>query len=163
VEAILRIAAVYLFLMLLLRVSGHRTLTDLSTFDFVLLLVISELVQQAVVSRDPSLTNAAVLCATLVGLDIVLGHVKQRWPRAARWVEGMPILLVEHGRPLVAAMRKERIDEADILAAARISRGLERMDQIRYAVLESTGGISIVPEEAASSARHAPSASTAGP
>jgi uncharacterized membrane protein YcaP (DUF421 family) len=163
VEAILRIAAVYFFLMLLLRVSGHRTLTDLSTFDFVLLLVISELVQQAVVSRDPSLTNAAVLCATLVGLDIALGHVKQRWPRAARWVEGMPILLVEHGRPLAAAMRRERIDESDILAAARISRGLERMDQIRYAVLESTGGISIVPEEAPSSAGHAPSASTAAP
>jgi uncharacterized membrane protein YcaP (DUF421 family) len=148
-EAVLRIAAVYFLLMFLVRLSGHRTLADISPFDFVLLLVISELVQQAVVGRDPSLTQAAVLCGTLVGLDIVLAEVKERWPRVARWMDGMPILLVESGRPLREAMRRERIDEADVLAAARLSRGLERIDQIRYAVLESTGGISIVPEESA--------------
>ena len=65
--------------------------------------------------------------------------------------------------PLLRRIPLDLPGPADILAAARISRGLERMDQIRYAVLESTGGISIVPEEGASAARHAPSASTAGP
>jgi uncharacterized membrane protein YcaP (DUF421 family) len=147
VEAVLRITAVYFGLMLLLRLSGNRTLADISPFDLVLLLVISELVQQAAVGRDPSLTQAAVLCATLVGLDMLLAQLKQRSPRLARWMDGMPILLVDRGRPLREAMDRERIDEADILAAARLGRGLERMDQIRYAVLESAGGISIVPEE----------------
>ena len=146
-EPVLRIAAVYFLLMLLVRISGHRTLADISPFDFVLLLVISELVQEAVVGRDPSLTKAAVLCGTLVGLDILLAEVKEHWPRVARWIDGMPIVLVNEGRPVEEAMRRERIDEADILAAARLSRGLVSMDQIRYAVLESTGGISIVPQE----------------
>lgn len=146
-EAVLRTMAVYFFLMLLLRLSGSRTLADISPFDFVLLLVISELVQQAVVGRDPSLTQAAVLCGTLVGLDMLLAQLKQHSPRLARWMDGMPIVLVERGRPVHEAMRRECIDEADILAAARLGRGLERMDQIRYAVLESAGGISIVPED----------------
>jgi len=138
--------AVYFGLMLLLRLSGNRTLADISPFDFVLLLVISELVQQAVVGRDPSLTQAAVLCGTLVGLDMLLAQGKQRWPRLARWMDGMPIVLVDRGRMVREAMKRECIDEADILAAARLGRGLERMDQIRYAVLESAGGISIVAE-----------------
>lgn len=146
-EAILRITAVYLFLMVLMRIAGHRALTELSAFDFVLLLVISELIQQAVVGRDPSLTRAMLLCGTLVGLDILLGYTKMRSPALSRWVEGLPILLVEHGRPLADVMRKERIDELEILSAARLSHGLERMDQIRFAVLERTGGISIVPED----------------
>jgi uncharacterized membrane protein YcaP (DUF421 family) len=160
-EAVLRIAVVYFLLMLLVRLSGHRTLADISPFDFVLLLVISELVQQAAVGRDPSLTQAAVLCATLVGLDILLAEVKEHWPRVARWIDGLPVVLVERGHPVREAMGRERIDEGDILAAARLSRGLERMDQIRYAVLESTGGISIVPEETKPTARRPPSEGSA--
>ena len=143
---VLRVALVYLFLMLLFRLAGRRTLADVSPFDFVLLLIISELVQQAIVADDPSLTNAAILCATLVALDIGLSLMKQRSPRFEHMLEGRAVLLVEHGEPLPDALSKMRIDERDILAAARLSQGLERMDQIRFAVLEKSGGISIVPE-----------------
>lgn len=143
---VLRVALVYLFLMALFRLAGRRTLADVSPFDFVLLLIISELVQQAIVADDPSLTNAAILCSTLVALDITLTLLKQRSPRIQRMLEGRAVLLVEHGEPLPDALAKMRIDTSDILAAARLSQGLERMDQIRFAVLEKTGGISIVPE-----------------
>jgi uncharacterized membrane protein YcaP (DUF421 family) len=143
---VLRVALVYLFLMALFRLAGRRTLADVSPFDFVLLLIISELVQQAIVADDPSLTNAAILCSTLVALDIALTLLKQRSPRFERLLEGRAVLLVEHGEPLPDALAKMRIDTSDILAAARLSQGLERMDQIRFAVLEKTGGISIVPE-----------------
>jgi uncharacterized membrane protein YcaP (DUF421 family) len=145
-ESVLRVATVYLFLMLLFRLAGRRTLADISPFDFVLLLIISELVQQAIVADDPSLTNAFVLCTTLVLLDIGLSLWKQRSPRIERLLEGSPVLLVQHGEPIQEALRVMRVDEADILAAARLGQGLERMSQIRFAVLEKTGGISIVPE-----------------
>jgi uncharacterized membrane protein YcaP (DUF421 family) len=145
-ESVLRVATVYLFLMLLFRLAGRRTMADISPFDFVLLLIISELVQQAIVADDPSLTNAFVLCTTLVLLDIGLSLWKQRSPRIERLLEGSPVLLVQHGEPIQEALRVMRVDEADILAAARLGQGLERMSQIRFAVLEKTGGISIVPE-----------------
>jgi uncharacterized membrane protein YcaP (DUF421 family) len=145
-EGVLRVATVYLFLMLLFRLAGRRTMADISPFDFVLLLIISELVQQAIVADDPSLTNAFVLCTTLVLLDIGLSLWKQRSPRIERLLEGSPVLLVQHGEPIQEALRVMRVDESDILAAARLCQGLERMSQIRFAVLEKTGGISIVPE-----------------
>ena len=145
-EGVLRVATVYLFLMLLFRLAGRRTMADISPFDFVLLLIISELVQQAIVADDPSLTNAFILCTTLVLLDIGLSLWKQRSPRIERLLEGSPVLLVQHGQPIHEALRVMRVDETDILAAARLGQGLERMSQIRFAVLEKTGGISIVPE-----------------
>ena len=144
---VLRIAIIYAFLMLLFRLAGHRTLADISTFDFVLLLIISEMVQQAVVADDPSLTNAILLCSTLVGLDIALSLWKHHAPGVEELLEGAPVLLVNHGEPLTDAMHAMRVDVNDVLAAARLSQGLERLDQIRFAVLEKSGGISIIPEE----------------
>ena len=146
IAPVIRIALVYLFLMALFRLGGRRTLADLSPFDLVLLLIISEMVQQAVVAEDPSLINALLLCSTLIAIDIGLSLLKHLSPRLDRWLEGRPVLLLEHGEPLRDALRKMRIDEDDILAAARESQGLERLDQIRFAVLEKTGHISIVPE-----------------
>lgn len=145
-DSVFRVALVYLFLMALFRLAGRRTLADVSPFDLVLLLIISELVQQAIVADDASLTNALILCSTLVLLDIGLSLWKQRSPRMERLIEGTPVLLVEHGAPIPGALRAMRIDEADILASARLCQGLERMSQIRFAVLEKNGGISIVPE-----------------
>lgn len=145
-DSVFRVALVYLFLMALFRLAGRRTLADVSPFDLVLLLIISELVQQAIVADDASLTNALILCSTLVLLDIGLSLWKQRSPRMERLIEGTPVLLVELGAPIPGALRAMRIDEADILASARRCQGLERMSQIRFAVLEKNGGISIVPE-----------------
>jgi uncharacterized membrane protein YcaP (DUF421 family) len=150
IAPVIRVAIVYLFLMALFRLAGRRTLADISPFDLVLLLIISEMVQQAVVAEDPSLINALLLCSMLLAIDIGLSLLKQRSPRLDRWLEGRPVLLLQHGEPLPDALRKMRIDEEDILAAARESQGLERLDQIRFAVLEKTGHISIVPEPGAS-------------
>ena len=82
---------------------------------------------------------------TLVGLDVLLSHVK-RWSEAAEmWLDGTPTIIVEQGRPKTEAMQRARIDEDDVLMAARETQGLERMEQIKYAVLETSGGISIIP------------------
>lgn len=146
-DSILRGAAIYLFLLVLFRLAGKRTLSDVTTFDFVLLLIISEATQQALLGEDFSLTNAFLVILTLIGLDIAISLWQQRWPRLGKWIEGVPLVIVEDGRPLRERMQRSRISEEDVLTAARERQGLARMDQIRYAVLERSGGISIVPKQ----------------
>lgn len=148
-DSVLRAVAVYVALLVLFRLAGKRTVGDISTFDLVLLLIISESVQQAMVGQDQSLTQGLLLVITLIGLDIALSLWKQcpgRFTGLARWLESRPLIIVEHGRPLRDRLRKTRVDETDVLAAARERHGLERMDQIKYAVLERSGVISIVPQ-----------------
>ena len=148
-DIVLRGLCIYLFLLIIIRLSGRRTLGEMTTFDFVLVLIIAETTQQALLGQDFSVTTAIVLITTLVGADIVLSLIKSRWPRAERLMDGLPLVIVDQGRPLEDRMRKTRVDKEDILAAARKYQGLERMDQIKYAVLESNGGISIIPKSEA--------------
>lgn len=148
-DIFLRALTIYFALMIILRFSGKRTLSESTPFDFVLLLIIAETTQQALLGQDYSVTNSLLLIVTLVAMDILLSYVKQRWRRAAALIEGLPLVIVEKGTPLKDRMTKTRVDEEDVLVAARQLQGLERMDQIEYAVLERTGTISIVPKRGA--------------
>jgi uncharacterized membrane protein YcaP (DUF421 family) len=136
---------VYIILFVVFRISGKRTLSQVTTFDFVLLLIIAEVTQQALLGQDYSMTNFVLLVVTLLGLDIALSLMKQHWPRLDRLLEGQPLIIVEDGRPLHDRMSKARVDEEDVLTAARHLHGLERMEQIKFAVLERNGGITIIP------------------
>jgi uncharacterized membrane protein YcaP (DUF421 family) len=144
-DSVIRAAVIYAVLLVLFRLAGKRTLAEVTTFDFVLLLIISEATQQAMVDSDNSMTNSLLLVATLVGLNILMSELKQRFGFVERVLDGMPLLIVEHGNPLHHRMAKERVDVDDVLDAARESHGLERLDQIKYAVLERNGKISIIP------------------
>jgi uncharacterized membrane protein YcaP (DUF421 family) len=145
-DSVIRAVAIYGILLIIFRVSGKRSLAQITTFDFVLLLIISEATQQALLGDDFSLINAFVVIITLIGLDIALSLLKQRSPTFELLIDDTPLIIVEDGRPLKERMDKARIDESDILASARELQGLERMDQIKYAVLERSGGVSIVPK-----------------
>ena len=145
-DAVLRGAAIYLLLLLVFRISGQRSLSSITTFDFVLLLIIGEATQQALLAEDFSVTNAMIVIATLVGLDVVLSTLKQRSKTVERWLEGLPLILVKDGKLLRERMDKVRVDESDIMSAARELHGLERLDQIKYAVLERSGSVSIIPK-----------------
>jgi uncharacterized membrane protein YcaP (DUF421 family) len=136
----------YFFLLVLFRIAGRRTLGQMTNFDFVLLLIISEATQNAMIGNDYSMTNGILVILTLVGIDIVLSLLKQRFPMMERHLEGLPLVLVDEGRPLKDLMYRARVDEHDILSSAREKHGLERMEQIKYAVLETNGGISIIPK-----------------
>lgn len=146
-DAVLRAGAIYIFLLLLFRISGRRTLSEITTFDFVLLLIIGEATQQGLLGDDFSVTNALLLIATLIVMDIALSLFKEHVPIAGKLLDGMPMVLVENGQPLRDRMKKARVDEYDIMKEARRAQGLERMDQIKYAVLEVSGAISIVPKD----------------
>lgn len=145
--SILRGVVVYLFLLLIFRIAGKRALSQITTFDFVLLLIISEVVQQAMIASDNSMMNAFLLVITLVGLDIGLSIWKQRSKTVSKLVDSLPLVLIDDGKMMRDRMEKERVDEADILVRARELRGLERLDQIKYAIQETSGGITIIPKE----------------
>jgi uncharacterized membrane protein YcaP (DUF421 family) len=148
-ELVIRGIAVYLFLLLIFRVSGKRSLRNATTFDFVLLLIVAETTQQALVGDDSSITGAFLLIVVLVGSDVLLSLVKRWSPRLDRTLEGQPLVILRDGVPLRTRMHIERVDEEDILRAAREAHGLRKLDQIERAVLERNGAISIVPREGA--------------
>jgi uncharacterized membrane protein YcaP (DUF421 family) len=150
-ESVLRALAIYGVLLLLFRITGKRSLGQITTFDFILLLIISEAIQNGMVGSSYSITNALVLVATLVGVDIALSLLKRRSPRLEKYLDGTPLVIVDHGRALRDRMYKARVDETEVLSAAR-HEGLERMEQIKYAVLERNGEISIIPRDDPSSA-----------
>ena len=145
-ESVIRAAVVYVVLMLLFRIAGKRSLAEITSFDLVLLLIISEATQQAMIDNDNSMTNALLLVSTLIGMNILLSVVTTRWKPFNRLLEDVPLVILRNGEPLRDRMRKERVDEEDILEAARASQGLERLDQIKFAILERTGHITIVPK-----------------
>lgn len=144
-NTVFRAVCVYAILLIIFRIAGKRTLAQITTFDLVLTLIISEAIQQALLDGDDSLTNAVILVITLVSLDIGLGLMKDRSNKLDRLVEGLPVVILERGQALQDRMHSEGISEGEILAAARAAHGLERMEQIKYAVVEQTGRITIVP------------------
>ena len=144
-ESVIRAGAVYFIMLVIFRLAGHRSIAQLTAFDFVLLLIVSEAIQQAMITSDSSLTNAFLLVVTLVGLDIMMSLWKQRSPRVEKILDGVPVLIMENGKLHHDRMKRERVDEGDILASARERHGVERLDQVKHAVVEATGGISVIP------------------
>jgi uncharacterized membrane protein YcaP (DUF421 family) len=142
---VIRGFSIYLFILVLFRIMGKKSLSDATTFDFVLLLIISEVTQQALVGQDYSLTGSFILIATLVGADLLLSLLKETVPFLGKVTEGLPIVIVIEGKPLRRRMKKTKVSEDDILESARSHFGLERMEQIKYAILEKNGQITIVP------------------
>lgn len=144
-DSVWRAAAIYLALMVLFKIAGRRSLAELTTFDLVLLMVIGEATQQALLGEDFSLTNAVLVIVTLIAIDVGLSLVKQRWSWFSRVIDGGPTILVENGKLLRQRMHHARLVEEDILEAARSSQGVLEIGHIRYAILERNGKISIIP------------------
>lgn len=145
-SSVLRAAAVYGVLLLLFRLSGKRSLAQITTFDAVLLLIISEAIQQGLIDGDESMTNAFLLVVTLLGLDVLMSAISIRSGKLDRFVNDAPLVLVEDGKFLEDRMKRARVSADDILEQARGLRGVQSADQIRYAILERSGGITVVPQ-----------------
>ena len=144
-DSVIRVVVIYVFLLVVFRLSGKRTLAEADTFDLLTLLIISETTQQAMVDHDHSITNAVILITTLTGMTVLMAALSRRFPSFGKLVDDVPEIIVENGKPLTERMKRSRLDEHDVLEAARELQGLERLDQIKYAVLEKSGEISIVP------------------
>lgn len=145
-DSIFRALAVYAILLAVTRLSGRRTLAQVTVFDFVLLLIIAETTDQALMGDDLSVTNATVVIITLSLTDVLLSYAKGWSPRIGILLDGTPTVLVSDGQIDHHALRRARVQLADILSSARAAHGLKRLDQIDCAVLEVGGVISIIPK-----------------
>jgi uncharacterized membrane protein YcaP (DUF421 family) len=145
--AVLRPLGTFVAILVLFRLTGKRQLSALSSFDFVMLLVISETVSNGLLAWDDSVSGALLAVMTLLLADVALSLLKARSPAVRRLIEDDPKYLIKDQAKQQERMRRERIDLSDILEAARSEHGIERLDQIKSAVLEPTGRISIIPVE----------------
>lgn len=145
-DTIFKAAFVYVFLWAILRLSGRRTLGEMTAFDFVLFLLIGSAMQRALTGQDYSLTNAVLIVVTLVIVDIALSFIRRDSPGLGKLLKGMPTIVVERGKPLTWRMKRARLTEDEILQTAR-RHGIVSLDGIRYAILEASGDISIIPYE----------------
>ena len=146
-ESVLRAAAVYVFVLVVFRISRKRSMSQITTFDFILLLIIGEATQQALLGNDFSIANASVTIATLMTLELGFSKAEGRWPSFGRVVGSLPVILVEDGKLIESAAKQEGVTAAEILEAGREKHGLERMEQVKYAILERHGGISVIPTD----------------
>ena len=149
VATVLRVTAIYGFLLVLFRMAGKRTLAQMTSFDLVLVMVIGDATQQALIGDDFTMGTALIAVTCLVLLDIGFGYAKSRWTAIDRVMDGLPVVLVDRGTPLVDRMKREGIDIGDILTAGREQHGLRELSEIDFAVLERSGGLSIVPRKGA--------------
>lgn len=146
-DSVIRAVAIYAIVWIIFRLAGRRTFAEMTSFDFILLLICGEATQQALLGDDFSITHASIIVLTLVWMDVILSHIKQRSQTADRLMDGLPVVLVANGKLLKHRMNRERVDSEDILEEARKRHGISRIDQIKYAVLERNGSISIIPSE----------------
>jgi uncharacterized membrane protein YcaP (DUF421 family) len=142
---VIRGLAVYLFVFIIFRILGKRSLAEVTTFDFVLLLIISEATTDALIGEDYSLFACFIMVCTLVGTDFIFSKLKEHSKWFGVVADGAPLIIVDKGKPLKKRMEKSKVDEEDVLEAARMFHGIERMEQVKYAVLERDGSISIIP------------------
>jgi uncharacterized membrane protein YcaP (DUF421 family) len=145
-EIVLRTAIVYLFLVVILRLTGKREVGQMSILELIVILIISDAVQNSMVGENTTLWGGLIAVVTLFTLDYLLKFASDRSRRIRKAVEGEPRLLVRDGRILTKALSEERLDVEDVRAAAR-GVGIARLEDVRLAVLETDGSISIIPME----------------
>lgn len=144
-DTVIGALCVYTLVLVMTRLSGRRTLAQVSVFDLVLVLLVAETAQDAMVGDDPSFTNAAILMGTLILSDVLLSLAKGRSRWLHRVIDGVPTVLVRNGTVDAEALRLSRVSREDILEAARVQQGLRRMEEVDFAILETSGTISILP------------------
>ena len=143
-EIVARATITLFVLFLLTRGLSKRSLSDMSPFEMILLVTIGDVVQQGITQEDMSVTGAVLVISTIGFWVAVLGWLTWRFDRARRIVEGVPLVLVREGTPVDDALAAERMPLAEVMEAAR-QEGIDDLDDVRLAVLEVNGRISIIP------------------
>jgi uncharacterized membrane protein YcaP (DUF421 family) len=144
-ETVIKTAIVYVLLLVLMRLAGRRTLGKINTFDLVLVLIIGGATQRALLGQDYSVTNALLVVVTVIVMDVLFSLIERDSPAFSKLVNGTPLIVVQDGQPLVGRLRRARLTADEVLAAARRSHGIYRFEDIKFAILEASGDISIIP------------------
>lgn len=142
-ELVVRAAAVYVFLLTLLRITGKRQVGQLAPFDLVLLLVLSNAVQNSMNAGDNSLVGGLISAATLVLLNLLVAYTTFKFRKVELLIDGQPQVLINNGVLNERAMSKARLSCQELEAALR-QRGCETIEEVRVAILENNGAISVI-------------------
>jgi uncharacterized membrane protein YcaP (DUF421 family) len=143
-DIVIRAAVLFVFVWFLTRAVGRRELSTLEPFDLILLVVLGDLIQQGVTQNDFSVTGAILAGGTMAAMTVLFSYTGFRFPRIRPVLEGDPVILVEHGRLLERNLRRNRITPEELAAQARLQK-IPRFDDIEWAVLETSGQISFIP------------------
>ena len=140
-ELVVRALIVYVALVLLVRLTGKRQIGQLSPFDLILLLILSESVQNAMTANEDSITGGIILATTLVALNYVVGIITFKSEKAERIIQGHPEILVRNGKVIEAVMNKAKISQNELESALR-EAGFFRVEDVKMAILEDNGRVS---------------------
>lgn len=144
-EFVIRAVVVYVFLLVGLRLSGKRQIGQMAPFDLVLLLILSNAVQNSMNGGDNSVTGGLILASTLIIVNSLLGWLTYRYPKLETIIEGRPLLLVHDGKVDRSSMRDANMTIHELETALR-SSGCSSLADVRFAVLENNGKVSIIPK-----------------
>lgn len=144
-EVVGRVALVYVFLLVMVRVAGKREIGELAPLDFLAMLLLSETVSPALTKQDDSLPVAFTAAGTLLALTTLVSWLSYRFRTFERLVEGTPRVVIEEGRVDRAVCRSERISDQELASALR-REGIDAPDEVRRAILETNGRITVIRE-----------------
>jgi uncharacterized membrane protein YcaP (DUF421 family) len=142
-DIVIRAVVLFVFVWFVTRAVGRRELSTLEPFDLILLVVLGDLIQQGVTQNDFSVTGAILAGGTMAAMTVVFSYMAFRFPRVAPILQGDPVILVEHGRTLDRNLRRNRITLEELAAQARLN-GIAHIDEVDWAVLETSGAISFI-------------------
>ena len=143
-DLVIRAAVGFLFVFFLTRVVGRRELSSLEPFDLILLVMIGDLVQQGITQNDFSVTGMLLVGATVALMTVAVSFTTFRFPRLRPLLEGEPVIVVQDGKPIERNLRRNRITLEELGAAAR-QQQIASLDEVQWAVLETSGQISFIP------------------
>jgi len=144
-DIVLRATVIFFVVFLLTRIVGKRELSSLEPFDLILLVAIGDLIQQGVTQTDYSVTGAILAVCTIAVLSVFVSFVNFKFRRLRGVLEGEPVVLVENGKMIEPNMRRERITVDDLEAEGR-KQQVESIDDMKWAVLETGGQVSVIPK-----------------
>jgi uncharacterized membrane protein YcaP (DUF421 family) len=142
-EFVFRAVVVYVAVLTMVRVSGKRAMGQLTPFDMLLIVLLGNAVQNALLGQDTSLGGGLLLAATLIALNFGVGLITSRSARAERLIEGEPVVLARDGHVFRQVLRRELVSNADFEAAMR-QQGCLQLDEVKLALLETNGHITIL-------------------
>ena len=142
-DIVLRAVAIFFFLYVLMRAIGRRELSTLEPFDLILLVVLGDAVQQGLTQDDYSLTGAFLAIGTIALLQLAVSFANFRVPRLRPLLNGEPIVVVQDGKPIESNLRRERVTEDDLASAMR-QQSIATLDEVQWAVMETSGAISFI-------------------
>ena len=145
-DLVIRAAAVYCLILVFTRAMGRRELAQMQPFDLIMLVVMGDLIQQGVMQNDLSVTGIVIVLSTLAVMQVGVSYLAYRFRAVRPVLEGQPVVVVQDGKPIERNMKRERITIDDIAEQARLNN-IGSLDDVKWAVLETSGQISFIKKD----------------